>query len=225
MVATLVCAALIAAMPAYKPSDQYTVRTVEGFTVYISDELLAAGELGERVLRVLEVKLFEINRVVPEKALRELHNVPIWVELEGEKFACCCYHPSERWLRENGVNPDKARAVEIANAKTFLAWSLDQPWMLLHELAHAYHHRVYGYDNAEIKAVYEKAKASGKYEKVLHFDGKTCRAYALKNPQEYFAELSEAFFGTNDFYPFVRAELMTYDPEGYELLKKLWHVP
>ena len=24
---------------------------------------------------------------------------------------------------------------------------------------------------------------------------------------EYFAEASEAFFGTNDFYPFVRAEL------------------
>ena len=31
---------------------------------------------------------------------------------------------------------------------------------------------------------------------------------------EYFAELSEAYFGTNDFYPFVRGELQTTRPAG-----------
>jgi hypothetical protein len=39
---------------------------------------------------------------------------------------------------------------------------------------------------------------------------------------EYFAETTEAFFGTNDFFPFVRSELRRHDPGGYELLKKLW---
>ena len=48
------------------------------------------------------------------------------------------------------------------------------------------------------------------------------RAYAANNPQEYFAELSEAWFGANDFYPFVRAEVLEHDPEAAELLKKLW---
>jgi hypothetical protein len=40
---------------------------------------------------------------------------------------------------------------------------------------------------------------------------------------EYFAESSEAFFGKNDFYPFVRSELKQHDPEMFELLKTLWH--
>ena len=35
------------------------------------------------------------------------------------------------------------------------------------------------------------------------------------------AECSEAFFGTNDFYPFVRSELKQHDEKMYELLKKL----
>ena len=39
---------------------------------------------------------------------------------------------------------------------------------------------------------------------------------------EYFAEASEAYFGTNDFYPFVRQELEQHDPEMFLLLKKLW---
>ena len=43
------------------------------------------------------------------------------------------------------------------------------------------------------------------------------------NAKEYFAEASEAYFGTNDFYPFVRAELKKHDPEMFRLLEKLWH--
>jgi hypothetical protein len=39
---------------------------------------------------------------------------------------------------------------------------------------------------------------------------------------EYFAEATEAFFGTNDFYPFVRSELKQHDPQMYDLLRKLW---
>jgi hypothetical protein len=39
---------------------------------------------------------------------------------------------------------------------------------------------------------------------------------------EYFAEGSEALFGTNDFHPFVRPELNRHDPELYALLRRLW---
>ena len=46
----------------------------------------------------------------------------------------------------------------------------------------------------------------------------------MNNDQEYFAESTEAFFGTNDFYPFVRSELQQHDPNMYQLLKKLWKV-
>ena len=40
---------------------------------------------------------------------------------------------------------------------------------------------------------------------------------------EYFAEASEAYFGTNDFYPYVRSELRRHDPRMYHLLERLWH--
>jgi hypothetical protein len=44
----------------------------------------------------------------------------------------------------------------------------------------------------------------------------------MNNPMEYFAETTEAFFGTNDFYPFVRVELQDHDPPMYALLRQLW---
>ena len=63
---------------------------------------------------------------------------------------------------------------------------------------------------------------SKKYAEVLHINGKKLKHYALSNPMEYFAESSEAFFGTNDFYPFVRAELREFDPEMFALVERLW---
>jgi dipeptidyl-peptidase-4 len=53
-------------------------------------------------------------------------------------------------------------------------------------------------------------------------NGKTEKAYALNNDQEYFAEATEAFFGTNDFYPFTRDELKEHDPEVFQVLEEVW---
>jgi hypothetical protein len=208
---------------AYEPTENYVVQELEGWTVYVNKCLLNEQKaVGDKVLRLLEVKLYDINRVVPKKALEELHKAPIWVEFEDKDVQCMCYHPSRRWLTEHGFNPEKARSVEIGSAKTFLTWTLAQPSMVLHELAHAYHHRVLGYDNPDIREAYRRAVESKSYESVLYYTGRKKRAYALNNDQEYFAELTEAFFGQNDFYPFVRAEVMRHDPRMYETLKKLW---
>ena len=216
---------LVAAQQPYEPTSSYTKQELEHFTLYVSNRLLGEKkELGDQALALLQVKLFDINRVVPEGALKELHQVPIWVSVEDthHQYPCMCYHPSREWLTEHGWNPDKAGAVEICNATNFLSWTHEQPFMVLHELAHAYNHRLWGYDNPEVKAAYEQAKASGIYESVLRYSGQMESAYALTNADEYFAELTEAFFGTNDFYPFVRAEVQKHDPTMFELLKKLW---
>ena len=50
------------------------------------------------------------------------------------------------------------------------------------------------------------------------------RHYALTDQKEFFAEMTEAYFGMNDFFPFNRAELMTEEPEIFELLRKVWGV-
>ena len=214
---------LVGAGPAYEPTTDYHQQTVEGWLVYVSSAFDKDHQVEhDKSLALLRVKLFDITRVVPAPALAELRKVPIWLEVADRKTTCMCYHPSRQWLIDNDLNPDKARSVEIANTKRFLTWSLAQPWMVLHELSHAYHDRVLGFENPEIKAAYDQAVSSHKYESILYFNGKTVRAYALTNAKEFFAENSEAFFGTNDFYPFVRAELQSYDPVTYQLLRKMW---
>lgn len=47
---------------------------------------------------------------------------------------------------------------------------------------------------------------------------------AIADAKEYFAEATEAYFGTNDFYPFVRPELNEHDPEGYAVVRAMWGV-
>jgi hypothetical protein len=212
--------------PAYEPNDRYETREMEGWKVLIDKRLLAdeQRELRERTLRILGDQLFQLTRVVPEPALGKLRKITIWVELNEPHHPCMAYHPDAGWLREHGMNPDKARCVELANARNFNSWTLQQPWMVLHELAHGYHHQVLGFENAEVRACYDAAVSAKLYDSVLNVRGGKSRHYALNNAKEYFAEMTEAYFGTNDFYPFVRAELKRVDPRMYDLLEKVWGI-
>lgn len=201
---------------------------VEGWTIRIEVRLLEEHPATARAaLTELTNQLYRIKRVVPEAALAKLHEVPIWVGVEDEhgRHKCMCYHPDRDWLVENGYNPEKAGCVDLANAETFVKWTHIQPWMVLHELAHAYHHRVVTHEHEGVRHAYESAVKRGNYESVLYYNGEHRRAYALNNQQEYFAEASEAFFGTNDFYPFVRAELKEHDPEMFAVLQEVWGMP
>jgi pimeloyl-ACP methyl ester carboxylesterase len=92
-------------------------------------------------------------------------------------------------------------------------------------LAHAYHDRVLGFDEPRIREAYEKYKKSGRGEKTLLHDGRRVRHYALTDHKEFFAEMTEAYFGANDFFPFNRAELKDAEPEIYELMRNVWEGP
>jgi hypothetical protein len=210
--------------PAFDPTTDYEVRHVEGWEVLVNRRLLGKGELCDRTLRLLEDHLYRITRAVPPAALAKVRRIRIWVELAEPHHPCMAYHPSADWLREHGMNPEKGRCVEIANAANFLSWTHQQPWMVLHELAHGYHDQVLGFDDAEVKACYRAAADAKLYDSVLYYDGRKVKAYALTNEKEYFAESTESYFGTNDFYPFVRAELKQHDPRMYDLLEKVWGV-
>lgn len=225
--ATLLVALLLGAAPDYEPTTDYTVQNCEGWSVYVNNRLLNdESELFGRAQKVLAHKLFDINRVIPRPALEELHKVPLWLELDNDDtYPCACYHVSRDWLRQNGFNPDKERAVEISNAARFIRWTHSQPWVILHELAHAYHHRVLGYDDERIVAAYQRALNSGRYEEVLRYSGVRERHYGLNNEREYFAESTEAYFGINDYFPFVRAELLDHDAGMHRLLEEIWGKP
>ncbi len=212
--------------PVWEPTEDYRSQEIEGWTVLVNKALFEkdAEDARKRTLRLLEDHLFRITRVVPAGACGKLQKIRIWVERHNPMFPCMCYHESVDWLRDNGVNPEKVNCVELANPDTFWSWTNEQPWMVLHELAHGYHAQVLTHDHKGIRECYDRAVASKSYESVLHWDGRKVRHYAMNNQMEYFAEATEAFFGTNDYYPFVRSELKAHDPKMYEMLKEVWGV-
>ncbi len=162
-----------------------------------------------------------IERIVPFEVVKKLRKTTIWATWGTQGTAA--YHPSETWLKNNGHNPDKAKGIEIVNVRGYLSVTKgNQPFLLLHELAHFYHHTEVGHDHKELIQAYENAKKRGIYNSVKHADGSMRQAYAMTNVQEYFSELTEAYFGKNDFYPFNAEDLKKHDPDGYALLKKLW---
>jgi hypothetical protein len=95
--------------------------------------------------------------------------------------------------------------------------------MVMHELAHGYHFTVLGEHHEGIHAAYEQALAGGRYKSVDYVKGgPKQKAYALNDEKEYFAELTEAYLGKNDFYPFTREDLKKHDPIGYRLAEEIW---
>ncbi len=211
-----------------KPTS-YTVRTIEGWTVRVDDRLLESpGDvIGKHALRFLENKLADIKAVVPQDRLKKLQAVPIVLDLTHGKLRSMQYHPSASWLKHNGYSLSLAKCVHLPCAADVATQRnvVEQPWVILHELAHAYHDQVMGFDEPRIKEAYEKFKKSGHGEKVLSASGRRTRHYGLTNPMEFFAEMTEAYFGVNDFFPFNRAELKEAEPEIYALLQGIWEAP
>jgi hypothetical protein len=223
--------AVVAAEPAKAEAEpakptSYTKHKLEGWTVRVDDRLLQPpnDELGKRALRFLENKLADIKAVVPEDRLRKLQAVTIVLDLSHGKLTSMQYHPSAAWLKANGYSTDLEKCVHIPRAADLPTRRNinEQPWVILHELAHAYHDQVLGFEEPRIKEAYENYKKSGRGEKTLLYDGRRVRHYALTNHKEFFAEMTEAYFGVNDFFPFNRAELKEAEPETYALLKDIW---
>ncbi len=212
------------------PQAGHQSQVIAGWTVHVSEALLREHPAAtERALELLTIQLREIDRVVAKPAVKELQDVRLWFSPEYPDVPPRAeYHPSADWLREHKRNPAMAKSVEFTNVRIFEAETKRMPNFTLHELAHAYHDRVLpgGFENDQLKAAYERARKQGRYERVEQRfgDGRSSqvRAYALSNPMEYFAESSEAYFSTNDFFPFNRAQLVEHDPEMAGLLQVLW---
>lgn len=211
-----------------KPTSR-TAKTVEGWTVRVDDRLLKVpdDELGAKALKFLENKLADIKIVLPADKVKALQKVVIVLDLTHGKLVPMQYHPSADWLKENGYSADLEKCVHLPRAADLVTKRnvREQPWVILHELAHAYHDQVLGFENPRVKEAYEKYKKSGRGEKTLLHNGTRVRHYALTDQMEFFAEMTESYFGTNDFFPFNRAELKESEPEIYELMLGIWEDP
>lgn len=199
---------------------------IEGWTVHADTQLVSGAhkEEGEKALKMLANHLQRIAILMPEKQLAEMRKLEIRIDHSHPELHAMQYHPSEQWLTAQGYDPALAKKVHVTQAAALLSRGqmLKHPAVILHELAHAYHDQVLGFDEPEILKAYEGAMKSGIYEKVLLFNGETVRHYATTNHKEYFAEATEAYFYRNDFQPFVRAELQKHDPAGHAVMERVW---
>ncbi len=228
LLASLFCTdlKLHAQQPPYAPTSSYVKQTIQGFTVLIHPEVLRHEQDAQQMRLELESQLKTILQVVPARPMEQLKKVRFWVEWAKKPNGGAEFHVSRGWLSANGYNPEKAGDIELSHTRNFVKWSrAEQPCMVLHELAHAYHHLVLGDKHEGIKSAFQQAVDRKLYESIAYVNGGTRKAYALTNAKEYYAELTEAYFGKNDFYPFNRNDLARHDPVGYRLIESTWGVP
>ena len=212
-----------------KPTHTYQTQQVEGWTLHISDKLLEKNKPAvDAALPLLQKQLAEICRVVPAEAVAKLQTTPIYFTLPANgKHGTAEYHDDAGWLRANQRDPAMAKCVQVSDVADFAKETDRMPAFMLHELAHGYHDKVLTWDQPDIIAAYEHAKAAKLYDRVERWHGTGIpnnfeRAYAMSNHKEYFAEVTEAYFARNDFFPFTRDELEKHDPEVFAVLKKVW---
>ncbi len=227
---TLMLLALLSvcAFAAEKPPlpTAHTTRNIEGWSVRVDDRLLHGdgAAVGERALKLLGARLVAITIVVPEASLAKLRAITIELDLNYGDLRAMQYHPDADWLKENGYSEKLAKCVHIPEVEDFLSpeENLRMPWVVLHELAHGFHDQTIGFEDARVLAAWKKFCESGKYKSVLTSLGKMREHYGLTDQKEFFAEMTESYFGSNDFYPFVTGELKQAEPETFALLAEIW---
>jgi hypothetical protein len=227
-VLALLCFGAFAAEKSPLPTS-HTTRIIEGWTVRVDDRLLRGDSeaVGERALKLLEARLVAIAIVVPEKSLEKLRAITIELDLTCGNLRVMQYHPDAGWLKENGYSDKLAKCVHIPEVEDFLspAENFRMPWVVLHELAHGFHDQTIGFEDPRVIAAWKKFCDSGKYKSVLTTTGQMREHYGLTDQKEFFAEMTECYFGSNDFYPFVAGELRQAEPEIYALLADIWGPP
>ena len=209
----------------YTPTARYDKRDINGWCVYVSPDLVDQPGLCATLVKLLSYKLHMIDHFIAEPGRKQLHEVPIWLEI-GQAGPYIRYCGSREQLAGEGGNPDKFQAVEVRDPQRLMKWALLQQSDVLHELALGYYDRRAAKQDSDlgkkIHAAYEQAGKDGKYQSVLRFDGQHVPHPALESEKEYFAESMESYFLVNEHYPFIRRELKDQDPAGYELIADLW---
>lgn len=201
----------------------YQRRNVGSFPVYVAPEFGSRDRALERCLQVLESNVKQLEEVLPPAAWQKLSSIPIWLEYEPDKSYVGVYFTSKEWLILNGVTSAKAKSIQFNSSLAAMMGSKKNP--LMHELAHAYHDLVLSLHYAPIRSAYHHARLSGRYDAVRHSSGRFETAYAMTDHREFFAELSEAYFGQGDFFPFTREELEEFDPSSYRAISDAWERP
>jgi hypothetical protein len=190
---------------------------------------------------MLDAELADALAVIPKDCQRRLDMTRFWVEPEtsgvgylgGQQYrAPAMYVPIAHKLVGTGY--EKEGGIEIGadyylHSKYKFASKI-YPYLLLHEMTHAYQDRVLEFRNAEVEKTYKSAMQKKLYDDVEvqaigtngQVETRKMPAYARTNQFEYFAELSVAYLAKNWAYPYTAEDLRKHDPDGYKLMESVW---
>lgn len=223
-------------LPAKSNPDGYERRDLDGFTVYVGMSVLQQAHDGfhRAPITALERELNDLKRILHPKIVGILQTIPIWVEWDADDRlspgAVARYYggPAEEWKKAGG-DPRKANNVEILTMRTLAAMRRPgtalQQIVILHEMAHAVHHRLLGWKNPELEAIYQQAMDRKLYDKVNDRFGRRGPAYARTNAAEYFAEVSCAYLDSCNYFPFNYEQLRGHDPLAFKFVERVWKEP
>jgi hypothetical protein len=217
--------------------DGYQRRDIEGFTVYVNDQVFKhrADRFGRQPLTVLERELNDLRRILVPRIVSVLQEVPVWAEWdETSKLmpqALAIYYPRGTGsnLKKAGEDSRKAGCIEVMSLAKLgeqrQPGTALQQIIILHEMSHAVQDRLIGYDNPELAATFQQAVERKLYDEVNDRFGRRGKAYARTNAAEYFAEISCAYLDSCNYFPFNYSQLQGYDAAGFAFCERVWKHP
>jgi hypothetical protein len=241
--------------PTAAPPPGYERRTTEGFIVYVNKAVFQQprDRWGRPPFSVLERELSDLRRLLAPMIVTMLQRkVPVWVEWDeplkdrpdGHIIAMARYRlrpqaegwgdqepekRTEEWRQAmQRLNP-KAGSIEVCSLRLLGEARRPGPGgheiVMLHEVAHAVHDRLLGWDHPDVRAAYQQAVDRRLYDDVTDRYGRRCKAYARTNEMEYFAEISCAYLDLCNYFPFNYSQLQSYDPAGFAVVERVWRQP
>jgi hypothetical protein len=184
----------------------YKHYTISGFPVLVHKDVIEHNDdrkFAISPLEVLDLELGTIATILPQKHLKVLRQVAVWVEWDDVTdpdygSALAKYYgvwgDKLQWSLSKGKHPLKANNLEIVSMQKLT--QLHQPWtkfercMILHELCHAVHAHVLGLNNSAVETAYALAMQRGLYSQAKDIYDRTVTPYARVSAAEYFAEVS-----------------------------------
>jgi hypothetical protein len=209
----------------------YETREIQGFKMLLSTQAIKEGKKDKgKPFQALLTEFDGLAEVLPSSTLKPLRRVLIWIEWDNLDWAnprtLAKYYGGSIWSLAPSEHPLKSNAIELLSLKKLTVeknLSTERTRLvLLHELAHAVHHVVVGFDNRDVLFAYKQAMDRRLYDRVQTENGGLERAYAATNAREYFAELTCAYLDRCYYFPFTREDLRDHDPTGYRLMESVW---
>ena len=206
----------------YKPL--YNQRIPESAFVNHLPNSMRNTSLGVANAMILNKELKDISSKVPPQVVQKLKLIPLWVGHPTDR-QLGVYHPTSDWLIENNMNPRFAGSACFPFGSAFPNAVRDCPSIVLHELAHGYHHR---FLNANQRAQITISFARNKntlvqwklQRKRLALPTHTYHPLdPVRNENEYFAELSSIFFKKHRSWSHIK------DPQINILFAQCWGFP